>query len=402
MLPSNLRNQFPIFAKHPNLAFLDNAASAQKPEVVLKTMDELYRSSYANIHRGVYRLAEDATAAYEETRAMVAKFLNAREPAEIVFTRNATESLNTVAQSYARNLKAGDEVLLTELEHHANLVPWQQMAKRYGFTVKFLPVISEGRLELGKLSEFLSAKTKVVALSAMSNVLGCVTELEQIIPAAHEIGAIVVVDAAQAAAHLPLDVQKLDCDFLAITGHKLFGPSGIGALYGKRALLERLEPFQFGGSMIDDVSWFDSTWAQAPEKFEAGTPPIAEAVGLGAALKFMEGIGWSQIMEHEAELTAYGLEQLNQVQGLHLVGPRTPVARGPVFSFTVDGVHPHDLASVLDEAGVAVRSGHHCAMPLHKKFELPATTRASLTLYNTKEDIDRLVAGVAQAQKLFT
>jgi len=365
-------------------------------------MDEFYRTAYANIHRGVYQLAETATQAYEDARGVVAKFINARETAELSFTRNATESLNTVASSYARQLHPGDEVLLTELEHHANLVPWQQAAKQHRLILKFIPVTLEGHLDLGKLSELLTPKTKVVAVSAMSNVLGCITELDQIIPAAHKVGAIVVVDAAQAAAHIPIDVQGLDCDFLAITAHKLFGPSGIGVLYGKRALLEKLEPFEFGGSMINEVGWQSSTWAELPQKFEAGTPPIAEAVGLGAALKFIMEIGWQKFMALEAELTQYGLEQLNKVQGLHLIGPTTPASRGPVFSFTIDGVHPHDLASVLDEANIAVRSGHHCAMPLHKKLGLPATTRSSFTIYNSREEVDRLVEGIKQAQKLFT
>lgn len=398
---NNIRNQFPLLVRHKDLAFLDNAASTQKPEVVLKAMEAFYRETYANIHRAVYRLAEAATAAYEEAREIAAKFVNAREAAEVIFTRNATQALNLVAQSYARGLQPGDEVLLTELEHHANLVPWQQTAKRHRLVLKFLPVTPEGRLEIGKLSELLTPKTKVVAVSAMSNVLGCITELDQIIPAAHKVGAMVVVDAAQAAAHMPLDVQRLDCDFLSLTGHKLFGPSGIGLLYGKRSRLEHLEPFEYGGSMIAEVAWHDSTWAELPAKFEAGTPPIVEAVGLGVALRFIAEMGWEKFMALEAELTNYGLEQLTKVPGLHLVGPLTPERRGPVFSFTVDGVHPHDLASVLDEAQVAVRSGHHCAQPLHRKLGLPATTRASFTIYNSREEVDRLVEGIKKAQELF-
>ncbi len=400
----NLRNRFPIFADERNrtLAYLDNAASAQKPEVVLRAMDEFYRAKYANVHRGVYKLAEAATAAYEGAREVVAKFINAREAAEVIFTRNATEALNTVAQSYVRLLSPGDGVLLTQMEHHANLVPWQQMAKQHKLKLEFVPVADDGRLDMAALDVLLIEGVKVVSISAMSNVLGTVPDLPAIIERTHDVGAVVIIDAAQAVAHVALDVQALDCDFLVFTGHKIFGPSGIGVLYGKRALLERLEPFEYGGGMIGEVNWHDSTWAELPDKFEAGVPPITEAVGLGAALKFVNDLGWQAIQQHEAELATYALSTLAKVSNLRIIGPTSALSRGPVFSFTVEGVHAHDLASVLDEAGVAVRAGHHCAQPLHRRFGLAATTRASFSIYNTKEEVDRLVAGIAHAQKLFT
>ena len=404
MLPPDLREQFPVFAEPTNnhLAFLDNAASTQKPAVVLEAIDHCYRTSYANVHRGIYRLSEAATTAYEQARTITARFLHAGQPEEIIFTRNATEALNLVAQTYSQRLKPGDEVLLTQLEHHANLVPWQQMGKRYGFKLRFLPLTAEGRLDLSKLDQYLSARTKVVSLSAMSNVLGTVTELEVIIPRVQALGAVVVVDAAQAASHRPLDVQALGCDFLAFSGHKVFGPSGVGVLYGKRARLEDLAPFQYGGSMINEVTWEDSTWAPIPAKFEAGTPPIAEAVGLGAALEFVMSFSWRDYTAYEDELTRYALSKLLAVTGLHLLGPSTPQARGPVFAFTIDGVHPHDLSSVLDDLNIAVRSGHHCAQPLHRLYNVPATTRASATIYNSKEDFDRLVEGIEKAKRLFS
>ncbi|MBI5466210.1 MAG: SufS family cysteine desulfurase [Candidatus Kerfeldbacteria bacterium] len=404
MLSDNIRRQFPVFAEpvNKNLAFLDNAASTQKPAAVLEAIDRCYRTSYANVHRGIYRLSEAATTAYENARVITARFLQARQLEEIIFTRNATEALNLVAQTYSQRLKPGDEVLLSQLEHHANLVPWQQMGKRYGFTVRFLPLTPDGRLDLDKLDEYLTTKTKVVALSAMSNVLGTVTELKVIIPRARALGALVVVDAAQMASHRPLDVQTLDCDFLAFSGHKVFGPSGVGVLYGKRARLEDLPPFQYGGSMINEVQWDDSTWADIPAKFEAGTPAIAEVIGLGAALEFVMSLGWQDYMTYEDELTRYALPKLLAVTGLHLLGPSTPQNRGPVFAFTIAGVHPHDLSSVLDDLNIAVRSGHHCAQPLHRLYNISATTRASATIYNSKEDFDRLIEGIEKAKRLFS
>ncbi len=397
-----LKEAFPIFAQHRDLVFLDNAASCQKPSVVLEAMDKLYRTSYANVHRGVYSISEAATAQYEEARALVAKFVNASASEEIIFTRNATASLNLAAFSVAQLLQPGDEILLSQLEHHACLVPWQQAAKRYDLKLKFIPVNDEGRLDLTDLSKLLNQRTKVLALTAMSNVTGTVTELDILIPQARAVGAMVIIDAAQAAQHLTIDVKKLDCDLLAFSGHKIFGPSGVGVLWGRMELLNKLPPFEFGGNMIQEVNFDSASFAQPPAKFEAGTPPIAEVVGLGSAVKFLQQFSSESILSYENELTSYGLSELQQVPGLRLIGPTTPTARGPVFSFVLAGVHPHDIASILDGVGVAVRAGHHCAMPLHKRFGVPATTRASFTIYNSEEDVHALIAGLNKARQMFT
>ena len=399
-LGKTLKEEFPIFIHHRDLVFLDNAASCQKPKVVLEAMDKLYRTSYANVHRGVYSISEAATNMYEESRVMVAKFINAKTEAEVIFTRNATEALNVAAFSVAELLQPGDEVLLTQLEHHASLVPWQMAAKKHQLKLNFIPVNSEGRLELENIDKIITPRTKVLAITAMSNVTGTVTELDVLIPKAKAAGAIVIIDAAQAVQHLPLDVQALGCDLLAFSGHKIFGPSGVGVLWGKLDLLQKLEPFEYGGSMISEVSYATASFAEPPAKFEAGTPPIAEVIGLGAAIKFVQEIGSKAILVYENDLTAYGLEQLKKVPGLRLIGPTDAVLRGPVFSFVVEGVHPHDIASILDGVGVAVRAGHHCAMPLHKRFGIPATTRASFTIYNSEEDVGALVAGLNKARQL--
>ncbi len=400
----NIRALFPIFsaAAGKNLAYLDNAASTQKPTEVLEQMDKFYRTSYANVHRGLYKLAENATAEYEAAREIVRQFINAKSEREIIFTRNTNASLNLVAQSYCQQLAPGDEILLTEMEHHANLVPWQQMARRYKLIVRYLPVTSEGRLDTKKYDDYFNSKIKVVSLTAMSNVLGTVPALEPIISRAQAAGARVIIDAAQAVPHFPTDVQRLGVDALAFSGHKIFGPTGIGVLYGREEFLNQLPPFEFGSNMIDQVSYENATWADLPTKFEVGTPPIAEAIGLAAALEFVKKLGWQTIVQHEAGLTTYGLSALLKVNDLKIIGPLTPENRGPVFAFTTNGVHPHDLASVLDSVGVAVRSGHHCALPLHAKFGLTASTRASFTIYNTTAEIDRLVEGIKKAQKLFS
>lgn len=397
-----LKEAFPIFAQHRDLVFLDNAASCQKPSVVLEAMDKLYRTSYANVHRGVYSISEAATAAYEEARGMVAKFINASSSDEIIFTRNATASLNVVAFSVAQLLKPGDEILLSQLEHHACLVPWQQAAKKYDLKLKFIPVDEEGRLDLTDIDKLINKHTKVLSITAMSNVTGTITELDVLIDKVKKMGAIVIIDAAQAAQHMPLDVQKLGCDLMAFSGHKIFGPTGVGVLWGKLELLNKLPPFEFGGNMIQEVSYESASFAPAPAKFEAGTPPIAEVVGLGAAIKFLQQFSSDSILAYENELTRFGLEELAKVPGLRLIGPQTPDNRGPVFSFVLEGVHPHDIASILDGVGVAVRAGHHCAMPLHKRFGVPATTRASFTIYNSEEDIHALVAGLNKAKQMFT
>jgi cysteine desulfurase/selenocysteine lyase len=395
-----LREAFPIFTHQRDLVFLDNAASCQKPAVVLEAMDKLYRTSYANVHRGVYTIAEKVTEMYEGARQTVAKFINANSAAEVIFTKNATSALNTAAFSLARLLTPGDEVLLSELEHHANLVPWQVVTKQYQLKLKYIPINDNGRLALDKVDTVLTPQTKVVALTAMSNVTGTVTELSEIIAKAKKVGALVVVDAAQAMPHIPINVQELGCDLMAFAGHKIFGPSGIGVLWGKLELLNKLPPFEYGGGMIQEVDYDRASYAVPPAKFEAGTPPIAEAIGLAAALKFIEDIGSAVILNYENELTKYGLAQLAKVPGLKIIGPTDEKLRGPIFSFTIDGIHPHDLASVLDSVGVAVRAGHHCAMPLHKRFGVAATTRASCTIYNSEEDVNALVAGIAKARHL--
>ncbi|MFA4818888.1 MAG: SufS family cysteine desulfurase [Patescibacteria group bacterium] len=399
----NIRDLFPIFSSElgKNLAYLDNAASTQKPAVVLEQMDKFYRTSYANVHRGLYKLAETATAEYEAVREIVRKFINAKNQTEIIFTRNTNASLNIVAQSYCQQLAPGDEILLTEMEHHANLVPWQQMARRYKLKVRYLPITTEGRLDEARYDDYFNSKTKVVSVTAMSNVLGSVSVLEPLISRAKAVGARVIIDAAQSVPHFPIDVQKLNIDALAFSGHKIFGPSGIGVLYGQEEFLNQIPPFEYGSQMIDQVTYEAATWAPLPSKFEVGTPPIVEVIGLGAALEFVKELGWPVISRHEADLTAYGLSALLEVNGLKIIGPRTVENRGPVFAFTVSGIHPHDLASVLDSVGVAVRSGHHCALPLHSKFGLTASTRASFTIYNTKAEIDRLVEGIKTAQKMF-
>lgn len=397
---SKIKEQFPIFNAPINkdLVFLDSGASAQKPEQVLKAMDNFYRNYYANIHRGVYKLAEKASAAYEEARAAVANFVNAESPHEIIFTRGTTSGLNLLAASLTTNLTPSDEILLTELEHHANLVPWQQAAQKNNLILRFIPVDKNGQLILSDLNKLINSKTKIVSVSGMSNVTGEITNLKTIIKAAHTARVLTIIDASQAAAHVEIDVKELNCDFLAFSGHKIYGPTGIGVLYGKTELLNKLEPFEYGGGMINEVSFENATWANVPDKFEAGTPPIAEVVGLAEAIKFITKIGWRDIQDHENKITTYGLEQLTKINNLRLVGPTDVNKRGAVFSFVVDKIHPHDLASLLDEVNIAVRAGHHCAMPLHAKLGLIATTRASFGLYNTIEDVDALVAGIKRAQ----
>lgn len=395
-----LKEEFPLLRQQPDLVFLDNAASTQKPEAVLAAMDKFYRTAYANVHRGVYSLSEEATTQYENARQTVAQFINAASREEVIFTKNATAALNLIAFSLARQLNSGDEVLLSEAEHHANLVPWQVAAARYGLKLKFIPLNQEGRLDLTSIDRVLSARTKILAITAMSNVTGAITDLEKIIPTAHARHITVVVDAAQAIQHLAVDVQAWGCDVLVFSAHKIFGPTGLGVLWGKLDLLHNLEPFEYGGSMIEEVSLDKSTYTQPPTKFEAGTPPITEAIGLAAAINFIKKLDYRLIQTHEEELINYVLDRLPQVPGLRLIGPSQAYLRGPVFSFVIDGLHPHDVASILDSVGVCVRAGHHCAMPLHKKFGLTATTRASFTIYNSEADVNALIAGLNKARQL--
>jgi cysteine desulfurase/selenocysteine lyase len=393
-----LRADFPYLEELHNgkpFAFLDSAASAQKPRQVLDRMREFYEHEYANVHRGVYRLAERATAGYEEARQKVAAFVNAPSPREIVFTRSATEGLNLVAYAWGLdNLGPGDIVVASELEHHSNFVPWQAIAKRTGAEFRVIPTDGQGELQLNTLDELATSGTvKVVANNLVSNTLGTINPSEQLGVWAHDLGAIMVVDAAQAAPHRAIDVQALECDFLAFSSHKLCGPSGVGALWGRAELLERMSPFNYGGHMIRQVKVEETTWGQLPYKFEAGTQPIAEAVGFGAAIDYISAVGLDAIEQHEHELAAYALERLAEVPRIDIYGP-PPDRRAGIVSFNLEGIHPHDVAQILDSEGVAIRGGHHCTQPLMRRLGVAATNRASFYLYTIPEEIDRLVDGL--------
>jgi len=399
-----LRREFPILnqAVHgKTLAFLDSAASSQKPRRVIDCLEDYYRRYNANVHRGIYRLSEEATFAFERARGKVARFINARSQREIVFVRNTTEAINLVARSWGdANLREGDRILLSIMEHHSNLVPWQMLAQRTGAKLEFLPIDGEGRLALDNLDAQLEG-VRLVAITQQSNVLGTINPVAEIAQRAHAVGALVLVDGAQSVPHMPVDVQALDIDFLAFSGHKMCGPTGIGVLWGRRAILEQMPPFLGGGSMIKVVGLHESTYADVPARFEAGTPAIAEAIALGEAVDFLQEIGMDRIYAHERELLGYALERLTEVEGLRVYGPTTTEMRGGAVSFTLEGAHPHDVAAVLDGEGIAVRAGHHCAQPLHARYDIPATTRASFYLYNIPEEIDRLVAALHKARTLF-
>ena len=389
------------------LVYLDSGATSQKPNVVINAESDFYRLHNAAVHRGAHQLAEEATDAYEGAREIVATFLNASVD-EIVFTKNATESLNLISYAMGNaapgnrfHLKAGDSIVVTEMEHHANLIPWQQLAARTGATLKWFTVTDDGRLDLSHMNSVIDEKTKVVALTHQSNVLGTINPLEAITKRAHEVGAVVVLDACQSVPHMKTDVKKLDIDFLAFSGHKAVGPTGIGVFWGRAELLAELPPFLTGGSMIENVTMESATWAPAPKKFEAGVPNMAQAVGLGAALTYLTGIGMDNIHKHEISLTKYLLEGLSAITDLRIIGPKTTELRGGVVSFTLGDIHPHDLGQYLDSQGIAVRTGHHCAWPLTRKLGVPATTRASVYLYNTTDDLDALIVGVQGAQKYF-
>lgn len=383
------------------LVYLDSGATSQKPVQVIERMNQYYRAENANIHRGVHKLAEQATEDYEGARAKVAKFINAAKSKEIVFTRNATESVNLVAQTWGRaNLQAGDVVVLTEMEHHANLVPWQMLAAERGIRLEFIPVTEAGVLDMSALPGLMELKPKLVSFTAMSNVLGTITPIAEIVQAAHAAGALAMVDGAQSVPHLPTDVQALDIDFLVFSSHKMLGPTGIGVLYGKEAILEGMPPFMGGGDMIKRVKLREFTTAGVPHKFEAGTPAIAEVIGLGAAVDYLNAIGMEAIAAHDRELTAYALERLEEVPGIWIFGPGIE-HKSSNASFTLQGAHPHDVAEILNRHGVATRAGHHCAMPVHEKFGVPATTRASFYLYNTTAEIDKLVEALYSVKEIF-
>jgi len=402
----DIRSDFPILSRQVHgkpLVYLDSTASSQKPNAVIDAMNDYYRNYNANVHRGVYELSEDATTAMEKARVKVARFINVRQSKQIIFTRNTTESINLVAYSWGNaNIHAGDLIVLTEIEHHSNLVPWQLLAQRTGARLEFIPVTDEGLLRLDVYEQLLEQKPKLVAFTHMSNVLGTITPAQQMVAQAHAVGAVVLLDAAQSVPHLPVDVQALDVDFLCFSAHKMLGPTGIGVLYGKRDLLEAMPPFMGGGDMIRTVDLRESTWNDLPWKFEAGTPAIAEAIGLGAAVDYLNAIGMENVLQHEREMIAYALEQLQTVPTLKLYGPDAS-QRGGVASFTLGDIHPHDLASILDqEVGVAIRAGNHCAQPLHKRYDLAATARASFYVYTNKADIDTLVQGLHKAKQIFS
>lgn len=397
---SHLKADFPILDS--GIHFLDSAASAQKPLPVLEAMDRFARTSYANVHRGAYKLSVASTEAYEAARNRVAAFINAPSPNEVAFTRGATTALNTVAFGWGlENLNEGDRILTTVMEHHANLVPWQMVAKRTGAILDHVPIDEAGRLDMADFDSRIGPDVKVVAITGMSNVLGTMPDVAVISARAHEVGARVVVDAAQLVPHHPVDVQNLGADFLAFSSHKMLGPTGIGVLWGRMDALEETEPFEGGGEMIADVTLQDATWADIPHRFEAGTPPIVEAVGLHAAIDYLDDIGMDRVFKHDQELTAIALERLGDVPGLSIQGPTDVEDRGGAVSMVMEGVHAHDLATILDEQGVAVRAGHHCAKPLMRHLGVTATARASFYLYNDEEDIDALVAGLRRAGELF-
>jgi len=402
--PAALRSDFPILAREIHgrpLAYLDNAASAQRPQAVIEALSEFYRAHYANIHRGVHTLSEEATAAYEGARDKVAAFIHAPDRRGVIFTRNATEAINLVAYAWGRaNVGPGDRVVVTEMEHHSNLVPWQVLAREVGAELAFVSVTGEGRLDLESLDRLLDGPVKLVAFTHVSNVLGTVNPAQEIVARARAVGARVLVDAAQSVPHLPVDVASLDCDFVAFSGHKMCGPSGIGVLYGRPELLEEMPPFLTGGGMIRRVGREEAAWADLPTKFEAGTPAIAAAVGLGAAVDYLSEVGMEAVWAHEQYLAAYALERLAEMPDASVIGPPAGERCGLV-AFSVESIHPHDLAQVLNWEGVAIRAGFHCAQPLHECLGLGATARASFYLYNTREEVDRLVAGIQKARDLF-
>ena len=402
---ARIREDFPILEREVRpgvrLVYLDSTATSQKPLSVIRSMDDVYLHYNANIHRGVHTLAEESTAAYESARQRIAAFINAAHPREVIYTRNTTESINLVAYSWGlANLKAGDVVILTEMEHHSNLVPWQIIAGMTGARLEFIPVTEDGFLDLDEYKKLLELKPKMVAFTHMSNVLGTINPAKEIIAAAHSAGALTLIDGAQSVPHFPVNVQDLGVDFLAFSAHKMVGPTGIGALYGREALLEAMPPFMGGGDMIRKVFLRSFTPNELPHKFEAGTPAVAEAVGFGVAVDYLSKIGMAPIAEHEQALAAYALEQMKGIPGIRILGPSAEY-KGGVVSFALDGIHPHDIAQVLDGDGIAVRAGHHCAMPLHERYHLPATARASFYLYTTREEIDLLVKSIGKVQKLF-
>jgi cysteine desulfurase/selenocysteine lyase len=402
---SRIRAEFPALTQVVNgnpLVYLDSAATSQKPRAVIETLDQYYAHDNANVHRGIHELSRRATVAFEGARAKVASWVNAAEPAEIVWTRGTTEAINLVASAWGLdNVKAGDEIVLSVLEHHSNIIPWQLLARRTGAKLRYVELDEQGRLRLEMLPELLSSRTKVVAFSHVSNALGTVNPVQAIAAAAHEVGALVVVDGAQGAVHAKVDVQDLGVDCYAFSGHKMCGPTGIGALWARRELLESMSPYQGGGEMIHFVGRDESTWAEVPHKFEAGTPDIAGAIGMGAAVDFLAGIGMDAIQAHERKLLRYAMDRVGAIEGIRIYGPESLDEHSAVVSFTLGDAHPHDISTILDAEGIAIRAGHHCAQLVMKHFGISATARASFYLYNTEEDVDRLVAGLGLVAGIF-
>lgn len=400
-----LKKDFPILFQEINdepLVYLDNAATSQKPQQVLDALNTYYQRDNANVHRGVHTLAERATAKYEMARQKVKTFINAKESAEVLFTRGTTTSLNWVAKGFGEaNVNEGDEIVISYMEHHSNIIPWQQLAKKQKATLRYIELTPTGELDLASAKKLITAKTKIVAIAHVSNVLGVVNPIAELTEIAHQVGAVMVVDGAQSVPHMAVDVQQLDVDFYAFSGHKMLAPTGIGVLYGKRSLLEKMEPIEFGGEMIDFVYLEDSTWKELPWKFEAGTPNIAGAIGLGAAIDYLTEVGMEDIHHYEQELVAYVLPKLQEIPGITIYGPTDPAKRTGVITFNLEGVHPHDLATAMDMEGVAVRAGHHCAQPLMNYLEVNSTARASFYFYNTKSDADTFIKALLATKEFF-
>lgn len=405
MINQEIKSYFPILNQEINghpLVYLDSAATSQKPVQVIEALSNYYKLDNSNVHRGVHTLGNRATEKYEGAREKVRKFINANSTEETIFLRGTTTAINLVAQSYGRaNVDEGDEIVITYMEHHSNIIPWQQLAKERGAILKYVELEKDGTISLEQVRAAVTERTKIVSMVYVSNVLGTMNPVKEVAQIAHENGAVMVVDGAQAAPHLKIDVQQLDCDFFAFSGHKMCGPTGIGVLYGKKELLNNMEPVEFGGEMIDFVGLYDSTWKELPWKFEGGTPIIAGAVGLGAAIDFLNEIGLNEIEKHEHQMAAYAMEKMSSIEGLEIYGPADPQQRAGIVTFNLNDVHPHDVATVLDMSGIAVRAGHHCAQPLMKWLEVTATARASFYLYNSESDVDRLVEGLRSAKEYF-
>jgi cysteine desulfurase/selenocysteine lyase len=405
MDPIKLREDFPILkikVRGKRFVYLDSAATTQKPVQVIEAINNYYKNFNSNVHRGVYFISEEATRLYEEARMKVSRFINAESPRTIVFTRNATEAINLVAYSWGRkNIKEGDEIILTEMEHHSNLVPWQILAKEKNAKLKFIPVKEDGTLQLEKLQELFTPKSKILAITHVSNVLGTINPIKEIVEFTHKNGTLVLVDGAQSVPHIPVDVKDLGCDFLAFSGHKMLGPMGIGVLYGKEKILEEMEPFLGGGEMISQVWLERATWNEIPWKFEAGTPNVEGAIGLGSAIDYLKKIGMENIEKRERELTAYAMERLKEIEGIRIYGPKNPELKSGVISFNLENIHPHDVGTILDQEGIAVRVGSHCAQPLMAKFGVSSMVRASFYIYNIEEEIDIMISALKKVKEIF-